>query len=87
MRNSFGNYVIQKSLKLATGEVREKLIECISENIPNLIDKNLKVKWRKLVSNIEGADEPYKPSRGYPLEQVMGEEEGDMYDDDLEEES
>jgi hypothetical protein len=39
MRNSYGNYVVQKALSLAVGEARKTLVESIYNNIPLIQDK------------------------------------------------
>ena len=50
MKNNFGNYVIQKALKISSGELKQKLAEKISKNIYDFRDKKLIAKWKRLVS-------------------------------------
>ena len=49
MKNNFGNFVIQKALKLSSGENKRKLVIEVSRNIYKLNDKKLIVKWRELI--------------------------------------
>lgn len=51
MKNSFGNYVIQKALKLSTGFYRGKMIGIIKKHIEKLHDKKLAVKWKNILNN------------------------------------
>ena len=49
MKNSFGNYVVQKALFLANIEAKEVLADSIYENIPIIQDKKIKMKWAQLL--------------------------------------
>ena len=49
MKNNFGNYVIQKALKIATGENEKILINEVNNNIYKLNDKKLIEKWRNII--------------------------------------
>ena len=49
MKNHFGNYVIQKALKLSKGEERRILIDYILKNVNKLNNKKLVSKWQNLV--------------------------------------
>ena len=49
MKNNFGNYVIQKALRLCSGNDRRKLVIEVSKNIYKLNDKKLIVKWKNLI--------------------------------------
>ena len=49
MRNSYGNYVVQKALNMAKGEVKSELVMAIQRNIGQLSEKKLKQKWSQLV--------------------------------------
>jgi hypothetical protein len=49
MKNNFGNYVIQKALKLCSGNDRKKLVIEVSKNIYKLNDKKLITKWKNLI--------------------------------------
>jgi len=51
MKNPFGNYVIQKALKLSTGSYKNKLIGFIKKSIEKFQDKKLIVKWNNILSN------------------------------------
>ena len=49
MKNNFGNYVIQKALRLCSGNDRRKLVIEVSKNIYKLNDKKLIAKWKNLI--------------------------------------
>lgn len=49
MKNNFGNYVIQKALKISTGKERTLLAEIVNNNIFKLNDKKLIAKWKSIV--------------------------------------
>ena len=49
MKNSFGNYVIQKALKIAKGANEKELAESVNRNIYKLNDKKLILKWKNIV--------------------------------------
>lgn len=51
MRNSYGNYVVQKALYLSNGDVKIALADAIYENIPVIQDKKIRVKWAQLLQN------------------------------------
>lgn len=50
MKNSFGNYVIQKALKIAKGNSELLLAEFVNRNIYKLNDKKLITKWKGIVA-------------------------------------
>lgn len=49
MKNSFGNYVVQKALNIAEGDMKVEIGMAIQENIHHLTDKKLKVKWTQIL--------------------------------------
>ena len=49
MKNSIGNYVIQKALKIAKGGNEKELAESVNRNIYKLNDKKLILKWKNIV--------------------------------------
>ena len=51
MKNPFGNYVVQKALKLSSGLYKNKLIGFIKKSIEKFQDKKLVVKWNNILSN------------------------------------
>lgn len=51
MRNSYGNYVVQKALSYATGEAKIALADSIYQSIPNIQDKKIRVKWAQILYN------------------------------------
>ena len=54
MKSSFGNYVVQKALKVSNEENKNKLVETILNNIEKLNERKLIDKWKKIVSNSKG---------------------------------
>ena len=50
MKNNFGNYVIQKALKISLNEDKKKLACEVERNIYKLNDKKLILKWKNIVS-------------------------------------
>lgn len=68
MKNNYGNYVVQKALKVSTGENKLKLVTSILRYIDRLGDKKLILKWRSIVeshlddqvnSRLEGMNTPF----------------------------
>jgi len=49
MKNNYGNFVVQRAIKLVKGENKEKLMTCIMNNIERLGDKKIIDKWRSIV--------------------------------------
>ena len=49
IKNKYGNYVIQKALKLSSGNCREKIIGKINKNINKLEDKKIINKWKAII--------------------------------------
>ncbi len=49
MKNSYGNYVVQKALNNSEGETRSSLSETIRKNIPLLPDQKLRNKWTQIL--------------------------------------
>lgn len=49
MKNSFGNYVVQKALSYSFGEPKESLIEAIQMSIPDIQDKKIRSKWEQIL--------------------------------------
>jgi hypothetical protein len=50
MKNGFGNYVVQKALKISTGKNKAYLAESVNKNIYKLNDKKLITKWKSIVA-------------------------------------
>lgn len=51
MKSSFGNYVVQKALKVAVNENKTKLVETILNQVDKLNEKKLINKWKKIVND------------------------------------
>jgi hypothetical protein len=51
MINNYGNYVVQKAIKLSSGESQERLIQDIIKNLSKLEDKKIINKWRAIISS------------------------------------
>ena len=54
MKSSFGNYVVQKALKVSNLENKNKLIDAITKNIEKLNDKKLVTKWKQIIFEASG---------------------------------
>jgi len=51
MKNSYGNYVVQKALKLSKDNNKTKFVNCIMKNLDKFSDKKLINKWKGIVNN------------------------------------
>ena len=51
MQNNYGNYVIQKAIKLSSGISQEKLLKDIINNIYKLEDRKVINKWKLIISS------------------------------------
>jgi len=61
MVNSYGNYVVQKALKLSSKNDKISLISNIYKNIQKIKDKRLYLKWKLIVeSNLKGTFENFE---------------------------
>ncbi len=49
MKNNYGNYVIQKALKITKGEIKKKLVDTILKNIEKLGEKKIIDKWKLIL--------------------------------------
>ena len=49
MRSNYGNYVIQKAIKLAQGDYKQKLIYNAAKDINKLSDQKLIKKWKYIL--------------------------------------
>jgi hypothetical protein len=50
MKNNYGNYVVQKALKLCSGQLKAKMISIIVKSIEQIGDKKLIMKWKSIVN-------------------------------------
>lgn len=50
MKNNYGNYVVQKALRLSSGHMKGKLISTILKNIDKIGDKKLMIKWQGIIN-------------------------------------
>ena len=50
MRSNYGNYVIQKALKLSKGENKNKLVYSAAKDVNKLNDNKLIIKWKSILS-------------------------------------
>jgi Pumilio-family RNA binding repeat len=48
IRNSYGNYVVQRALNVASGEYKEKLLKAISMRLPEVSDRKIRNKWEQI---------------------------------------
>jgi len=51
MKNSYGNYVVQKALKLASDLNKKKILDMIIKNIDKIGEKKLIMKWKMIVQS------------------------------------
>ena len=51
IQNKYGNYVIQKALKLASGKIQNIIISEINKNINKLKEKKIINKWKAIISS------------------------------------
>jgi hypothetical protein len=51
MKNNYGNYVVQKALNLAPIEQKNHLIGSIANNIEQIGDRKLILKWQSIIGN------------------------------------
>jgi len=49
MKSNYGNYVIQKAIKLAKGEYKNKFVLCAAKDINKLNDNKLIQKWKSIL--------------------------------------
>lgn len=54
MKSSFGNYVVQKALKVAINENKSKLVNTILNHVEKLGERKLIIKWKKIVDDSMG---------------------------------
>ncbi len=52
IRNSFGNYVIQKAFKVSNGVIKQKLFLAVTKNIEFLNDRKIIKKWKSILNAI-----------------------------------
>ena len=50
MRSNYGNYVIQKAIKLSKGENKQKLVFNAAKDVNKLNDAKLIIKWKSILS-------------------------------------
>ena len=77
MKNNYGNYVVQKALKLSSSNNKYKLIDIILKNLEKIGDKKLILKWKFIVqSHINANDEAAKSIfNNYNMEYKQNSEE------------
>jgi hypothetical protein len=51
MKNNYGNYVVQKALRLSKGMHKNKLISTILKNLEKIGDRKLIMKWKSIVDS------------------------------------
>ena len=51
MKSNYGNYVIQKAIKLAKGDYKQKLVFNAAKDINKLNDSKLIQKWKSILSS------------------------------------
>ena len=53
MKNSYGNYVIQKALKLSNGHFKVKITNNIKKCLDKFTDKKMINKWSNILENMK----------------------------------
>lgn len=66
MKSSYGNYVMQKALKVSKGDNKLRLTESIINNIDKLNDKKLFFKWKQIASEASGKN------LNFPCMEILG---------------
>ncbi len=51
MKNSYGNYVMQKALRLTCEPLKSKMISVMEKAIESIEDKKIANKWRSIISS------------------------------------
>ena len=64
MKNNFGNYVIQKALKISQGNINNLLVKEVCKNIFKLNDKKLILKWKNITN-------PYQEGTQFPNNEIV----------------
>lgn len=57
IKNSYGNYVVQKSLKLSKGNDKKMLIQSIQSKYGEINDNKIRAKWQQIVQDAIDAGE------------------------------
>jgi hypothetical protein len=58
IRSNYGNYVVQKALRISKDSVKKKMIFAILSNLEKIKESRLIVKWRNiLLMNLPSSDE------------------------------
>jgi hypothetical protein len=78
MKNSFGNYVVQKALKISKSENKKKLIEHATKNVERLGEKKIVDKWKSILqqsdleteSNAQKTNQDYYTKKAYFVENL-----------------
>lgn len=69
IRNSFGNYVVQRGLEVAEGQDLEILITSIYNRLPEITDKKIRAKWEQIIENSKNNIRPVlRPIEDLPNE-------------------
>jgi hypothetical protein len=69
MKNNYGNYVVQKALKLSSDFNKRRIIELIMKNLDKIGEKKLVMKWRFIIQSdlqqmSQGPMYNYNPGQG-----------------------
>ena len=49
MKSNYGNYVVQKAIKLSEGKYKQKLVYNAAKDINKLLDQKLIKKWKSIL--------------------------------------
>ncbi len=57
MKNNYGNYVVQKALKISSGVYKAKLLNILAKSIEKIGDKKIMGKWRSIIGKFANKNE------------------------------
>ena len=55
IKNSYGNFVVQKALKIATGEDKQNLVNSILKVLHLIQDKKIRTKWEQIIADAQSS--------------------------------
>jgi hypothetical protein len=66
MRNQYGNYVVQSTLRISQGPEKDLLMKSLYQSLPEITDKKIRNKWEQIIDNAANNifDERLDPAAG-----------------------
>mgnify|MGYP002633084670 CR=1 FL=1 len=70
IQHQFGNFVVQKTLRLARGQEKQDFIAAIERSFPQISDKKIRVTWQEIIENSteEGSNKRHSSNEDYQLQ-------------------